>query len=249
MGDLRYRSITARRRAQPEECCYIRDYNAERLYYEGRMAKSLPRGNLAPTHCAWLAVFTLLGSGAVSAARVALSGRVTDVAGGGVPWAAVTIHKLSGEAFVQSFQTDKQGNYSFPELPDGEYSVEAETRGFVSVTYKPVRIYFPGQVQENFVLEAAGLGEGGVYASSQLVGELFRRGARVTSARICVTHTGDQGRPFCTVTNRFGQYFLDVSPGIYKVTVDVGGHVDAEQRMDMTIAGEYRNKVTFDSDR
>ena len=61
--------------------------------------------------------------------------------------------------------------YSFAELPDGDYSIEAALTGFVSVSYKPVRIYFPAKLGWNFVLSHTGAGGDAVCGSSELVGE------------------------------------------------------------------------------
>ena len=103
---------------------------------------------------------------------VALSG-FADETGSPRGGAIVSVRKLTGEPFNGSSRTDQRGHYAFPKLPDGEYSVEATLEGFDTVLYKPVRIYFPAEVQRSFVLSVIYLGtEGGVYASSQLVGEL-----------------------------------------------------------------------------
>jgi hypothetical protein len=196
-----------------------------------------------------LITLVLFGSGAISLANSALSGRVRDEGGGSLPGVTILAHKLSGEKFDQSTKTDDQGRYSFGELPDGEYSVKAGVRGFVSVLYEPVRIYFPAQVRCDFALEVADVGEGGVYASSEVVGELLVRGARVACARICLRRVDGPDNPVCTTTNRLGQYFLDVPTGVYTVTVERGGRTWAGQQLDMRTAGEYRNKVTLDADQ
>lgn len=178
-------------------------------------------------------------------ALAALSGRVVDEGGGPLPAATVTVHKLSGEQFEESSTTDAQGRYSFPELPDGEYSVDGALPGFVSNSYKPVRIYFPAQVRWDFQLRLGGFGHDAVYSSSELVGELTSHRARVAGARICVTRVGQADRSICAVTNRLGQYFLDVPPAIYLVTVETGAVALSNQRLDLSVAGSYRNKIAL----
>jgi hypothetical protein len=188
----------------------------------------------------------LFGSAAPGAANSALSGNVTDETGSPLRGAKITLQKLSGEPFDESSQTDSQGRYSFPELPDGEYSIEAGLKGFGSVLYKPVQIFFPAQVRRNFVLEVVDLGtEGGVYASSELVGELTWKGARVAHANVCAVRTDGQHGPVCTTTNRLGQYFPGVPPGLYTIAVDGQGGLKSKQQLDMSVAGEYRNKITL----
>ena len=193
-----------------------------------------------------IAILILFTSEAGGWASVALSGHVTDATGGSLPSATVTVHKLSGDHLDESSQTDSQGRYSFAELPDGEYSVEAVLTGFVSVSYKPVRIYFPAGAWWNFVLTVAGFGHDAVYASSEVVGELLWRGARVSTANICLTRSDGPHQPICTVTNRLGQYFLDVPTAIYVVTVDKGGDLHTTERLDLTTAGQYRNKIAVE---
>ncbi len=180
---------------------------------------------------------------AVVSARMALSGQVADQSGSPLQSVAVTLHKLSGDHFDESSLTDSRGRYSFADLPDGEYSLEAELRGFVSVRYKPLRIYFPADVERNFVLELAGFGHDGVYASSKLVGELFWRGARVSTASICLNRADQSQQPVCTVTNGLGQYVIDVPSAVYVVTVDRGAGLHTEETLDLSTAGEYRNKL------
>jgi hypothetical protein len=157
----------------------------------------------------------------------------------------VSIHKLSGDQFDASSQTDSGGSYSFPELPDGEYSVEATMRGFMGVSYKPVRIYFPAQVRRDFVLAVAFVGGDAVYASSQLVGELMWKGARVPRANICLSRLDGPYRPICTTTNRLGQYYLDAPPEKYNITVNGDGGLSSSQPLDLSAAGEYRNKIAL----
>jgi hypothetical protein len=192
-----------------------------------------------------LAALLLLATGTRGLPKAALSGRVADESGGPLPTATVSVRKLSGEQFIQSSQTDSHGRYSFPELPDGEYSVEAALAGFVSVTYKPMRIYFPAEVREDFVLGVAAFGSDAVYTSSQLVGELMWRGARMPAATICVTKASEPPHPICTVTNGLGHYFLDLSPAIYTVTIDFGRGLHAKDRLDLRTAGQYRNKISL----
>jgi hypothetical protein len=189
----------------------------------------------------------LLAGRADGSAGPALSGSVSDKGGGPLAGATVSVHKLSGDRYDQSAQTNGQGQYSFPELPNGEYSVGAELQGFVSVSFNPVRIYFPYHVHWDFVLHVAYLGgEGGIYASSDLLGELMLGRARVANASICLTRSDGSGNPACTTTNRLGQYFLSVSPGVYDVTVVGPGGVKGKQRLDASGAGEYRDRIVLD---
>ena len=56
-------------------------------------------------------------------------GSVTDPSGGVVPAAAVTVqNRQTGQ--TRTTQTDAQGNYEFPFLQIGEYSITVEKTGF-----------------------------------------------------------------------------------------------------------------------
>jgi Carboxypeptidase regulatory-like domain len=69
------------------------------------------------------ATSNLYGQGA------AISGRVADPSGAGVPDAPVTIKNI-GTTATQTVNTDSQGRYSVPELAIGTYDVSASKPGF-----------------------------------------------------------------------------------------------------------------------
>lgn len=192
------------------------------------------------------AVVLLSALGAHWLEAAALSGRVHDEVGRPLAWASVSVHKLSGEPFDQTLQTNEHGIYSFAELPDGTYSIEGGLEGFVSTSVKPVRVFFPAEVHWTFILRVADLGtEGGVSVSSDLVGELKRGGKNVPNTRVCLTRSDGPGGPVCTVTNRLGQYFLAVTPGVYEVTINCRDFPETKKRLDMSTAGTYRNRITL----
>ena len=79
--------------------------------------------------------------------------------------------------------------------------------------------------------------------SSDLVGELKREGKSVPGAHVCLTRSDRSDRPVCTTTNRLGQYFLSVTPGVYEVTISYGNFPETKKRLDLTTAGTYRNRL------
>ncbi len=58
-----------------------------------------------------------------------ISGKVFDSSGAVVPKCAITATNLE-TGLRQSAKTDDSGNYSFPSLPSGAYTVRAESQGF-----------------------------------------------------------------------------------------------------------------------
>src|SRR5689334_5054104 len=61
-----------------------------------------------------------------------LSGRVTDSTGAVVPGARVEVKNVD-TGLSREAQTDQQGHYRAPELPLGNYEIEASFEGFKSV--------------------------------------------------------------------------------------------------------------------
>jgi Carboxypeptidase regulatory-like domain len=180
---------------------------------------------------------------ATSEGGPAISGRVSDAVGGAIPNARIFLHKLSGEPYEATATPDNKGEYAFDALPDGYYSLRV-TAGFVGVSYEPLKIEFPRQLRRMFVLEVADTGSGdGVYSSSELVGILDLLGKPISGATICAVPVELGHRPACTVTNRLGQYFLSLQPGMYVINVIQEGGQSQEYRMDMGTAGEYRDRV------
>ncbi|HEY1336364.1 MAG TPA: TonB-dependent receptor, partial [Bryobacteraceae bacterium] len=96
-----------------------------------------------------------------------ITGRVTDASGAAAPDVSVTATNVSTNASRQTITTET-GDYSFPSLPPGVYTVRAEKSGFkvsesknvpVSVQ-QSVRLDFTltvGQVSESISVEAAAI--------------------------------------------------------------------------------------------
>lgn len=79
-----------------------------------------------------LAALAWLASGGVLSAQTSLGtivGTVTDDSGAAIPNVAVQITN-EGTAATRQATTDASGNYTFPSLPSGIYTVQAELKGF-----------------------------------------------------------------------------------------------------------------------
>src|SRR5689334_5265032 len=99
------------------------------------------------------------------AVNATLLGTVTDASGATVANAKVTITDLNTNA-AHNGQTNESGNYTFPELPPGKYSVTIEAPGFKRETRTGVdlivntatRVDFqlrPGEITESIDVTAA----------------------------------------------------------------------------------------------
>jgi Ca-activated chloride channel family protein len=108
------------------------------------------------------AVVVLVGSLATLAGLVAqsnvgqLHGKVTDTSGAALPGTNVQIRRPTGAE--QRTVTDAKGEFSFPGLQPGLYSVTASLRGFRSAT-KPATVVAGNVTTIAFALEVAGVAE------------------------------------------------------------------------------------------
>src|SRR5262245_61522122 len=70
----------------------------------------------------FVAVLLVLLPVPIMAQRAALRGQVTDESGAVIPAATVV---LNGPAGVKTTKTGGDGNYAFPDLPPGDYTLRA----------------------------------------------------------------------------------------------------------------------------
>ena len=87
---------------------------------------------LLPGLVVFFLVLALGSLGALSAAGLGtVGGQVLDLKGKAVADARVTLQDSDG-GHLQSTETNTQGHFWFPSLPEGQYSVRASDRGRIS---------------------------------------------------------------------------------------------------------------------
>src|SRR5262245_30411256 len=97
--------------------------------------------------------------------RGGIQGTVSDATGAAIPGAEVVATSV-GTGLSRSQVTDTEGNYYFPELPLGEYTVRASLSGFKAANVKGVTVdatatrrvnleLSPGDVAESVEVVAA----------------------------------------------------------------------------------------------
>jgi hypothetical protein len=107
---------------------------------------------------ALLAVSLLAMPAAAQEQRGAILGVVTDASGAVLP--GVTVEARSPSVVgVSNSVTDAQGNYRFPALPPGTYTVTANLQGFVAATVGDAVVTLGKQLTINLTMKLAGLAE------------------------------------------------------------------------------------------
>jgi hypothetical protein len=105
-----------------------------------------------------VAVLLLGGLMAAQTTSTEVLGTVTDASGAVVPQAKVTLLRVStGEK--RETTTDNAGNYSFPLIEIGEYSVRVEMTGFKTETRTGVVVELQHKARVNFQLEVGSTAE------------------------------------------------------------------------------------------
>src|SRR5436309_9733773 len=75
-------------------------------------------------------------------------GTVTDTTGAVIPGATVTLtHTATGRA--RTLTTDAAGEYTAPQMPTGQYTVEVELTGFKKVTTSNIDVGVDQRIQVN----------------------------------------------------------------------------------------------------
>jgi len=94
----------------------------------------------------------------VSSTTGALNGRVTDNTGAVLPGVAVTISSPSLMG-TRTATTNEEGQYRFPAIPPGEYTITYELSGFTTVKREGIRVGLGFTATVNIELGVATLQE------------------------------------------------------------------------------------------
>lgn len=99
-----------------------------------------------------LLVIAAAAPAAAQAIRGSVVGTITDTSGGAIPGATVTITEVR-TSIQATTVTNQSGFYTFPNLRDGLYRVEAELSGFKKVVRDNVQVSVNATVRVDLVLE------------------------------------------------------------------------------------------------
>jgi hypothetical protein len=101
-----------------------------------------------------LSLWLVLGSSAWAQVNAVVSGTVSDPSGAFVPKVAVTAKNVN-TGIATTGVTNESGNYQFPSLQPGAYTISAASSGFQTLTYNDVQLGQGQQVRLNFQLQLA----------------------------------------------------------------------------------------------
>ena len=166
------------------------------------------------------------------AVNATLLGTVTDSSGGAVANVKVTLTETN-TGIRHTSQTNESGNYIFPDLPPGTYTVTAEQPGFkrasragidliVNTTERVDLVLEPGNISETVTVEA--------------------------ETPILQTERADTGRKLETVlteniplgTNRNYQNLLNLVPGTTRATFQHSQFFNASSSLQTEVNGQLR---------
>src|SRR5215472_7732600 len=177
-----------------------------------------------------LAAFSATAGG--QAVNATLVGTVTDSSGAAISDAKVTITETN-TGISHASQTNESGNYVFPDLPPGTYTVTAELSGFkrasrakidliVNTTERVDLVLKPGSMTDTITVQA--------------------------ETPILQTERADTGRKLETVltenvplgTNRNFQNLLNIVPGTTRATFQHSQFFNASSSLQTEVNGQMR---------
>jgi hypothetical protein len=139
-----------------------------------------------------------------------LRGTITDQQGAAVPGATVTISSPAQQG-IRTSVSDSSGNYSFVQLPPGDYAVKVELTSFAPVE-RTARVPLGGTIEQNLSLTLAGVSE-----QVSVVGQVPPPLAAATVG-LNIKHEEVEA----LATSRTLQGISTLSPGVNEATPNVG---------------------------
>ncbi|HEY2946242.1 MAG TPA: carboxypeptidase-like regulatory domain-containing protein, partial [Vicinamibacteria bacterium] len=115
-------------------------------------------GSSLPLGLAFAVLLLLPEPARAQAVKGTLLGTVTDTTGAAVPGATVTVTEVQ-TGISRSATTNASGNYTFSNLKDGVYRVEAELAGFRKTVHENVKVDVNTTVRVDLALQVGSLAE------------------------------------------------------------------------------------------
>jgi len=172
------------------------------------------------------------------AVNATLVGTVTDATGAVVPSAKVTITETNTNA-GHSAQTNESGNFIFPNLPPGMYTVAIEATGFKKETRQGVELRVDSTVRVDAQLQPGSLTETvEVHAASPML----QTDTAGTATKIDTVVLADA--PIIS-SNRNFQALLNLAPGVAPVLEQHSQFFNASSSLQTEVNGQMRMANNF----
>jgi len=167
-----------------------------------------------------------------------LVGTVTDPTGAVVPNAKVTITETNTNT-IHSGQTNESGNFIFPNLAPGIYSVAIEATGFKRETRQAIELRVDSTVRVDAQLQPGSLNETvEVHAASPML----QTDSAGTATKIDATVLA--GTPVLS-SNRNFQALLNLAPGVAPVAEQHSQFFNASSSLQTEVNGQLREGNNF----
>jgi hypothetical protein len=181
------------------------------------------------------------------AVNATLLGTVTDTTGAAVPNAKVTATETA-TGVPRIAQTNESGNYSFPNLPPGVYSVTVEQTGFKKASRANIDVVVDTTARVDLRLEPGNISETiEVTATTpELQTDRADTGSKIETAQAASMPLG---------TNRNFQTLLNLAPGTTQATFDHSQFFNASSSLQTQVNGQLREgnayliEGTYDNER
>jgi hypothetical protein len=178
-----------------------------------------------------------------------IRGEVRDTSQNPIADAHVLLTNVAKPELRFEFDTDERGVFATDTVPNGVYWLDISADGFVPFARMPVDIHYPRGYQAGFCLFRPDEPGPPRPHYAELWGELSDSSGPVANARVCLLAEGegkDRKKQSCTVTNRFGQYALSVTPGLYHGSVVLDNQIWWEGRLALNEPQEYRDPIALE---
>jgi hypothetical protein len=178
-----------------------------------------------------LAIFSV-GSAYSQAVNATLLGTVTDITGGVIAGARVTITEVNTGA-VRDTQTNESGNFTFPDLTPGQYTVSVEEAGFKKETRKDITLIVNSSTRVDLQLTP-----GNITESIEVTGAppLLQTDRADTGAKIEAIQTASL--PLGTQRNY--QALLNLVPGTTRASFQHSQFFNASSSLQTEVNGQMR---------
>lgn len=180
----------------------------------------------------------LIATASSQAVNSTLVGTITDSSGAVVPNAKVTITETTTNV-SHSASTNESGNYTFPDLPPGKYTVSVEQPGFKKESRKDIDVLVDSTVRINIALQP-----GNVSETVEVTGAPPQLQTDSSSTGMKMDALQAASLPLIS-SNRNFQSMLNMVPGVAPVQEQHSQFFNASSSLQTEVNGQMRQGNNF----